>query len=386
MGRQEHITRECEPTARTRGGTFNTRTWGVIIAVGAALVTPACSGASATQPTPGPVPGASNHDRPASVALEVIPVARDASDMTVDAPGRVVWEDGARVDVGAPTSGKVTAVKVAPGDRVKAGDLVAVLQSRDAAEARGELGRARAALAAARDLARRQRELASHGVGIEAERAAADLQVLTAEADLARAERTAAVLPGDGDEVRIVAPMDGVVVERAAQPGMVLEESAPVVSVADPARTWIEVEVYTHDLPALKEGQAAEVRLESQGLPLAATVARVGAAVDTALRRAPVYLRPQDPAALRPGTFARAEIHVPASSVAIGVPASAVLIEDGGRAVVWVEDKPGHYASRPVEVGDTRQGRVPVLKGLAEGERVVARGALLLDQAAEQVL
>ncbi|MFO0748363.1 MAG: efflux RND transporter periplasmic adaptor subunit [Myxococcota bacterium] len=359
----------------------------IIVVIGQVMSASACSGASAQTPPPEPPPGASTRSLPASVALEVVPVSRDVSDTTVDAPGRVVWQDGALVDIGAPASGRVVAVKVAPGDRVKAGDVVAVLSSREAADARGELGRARVALDAARSLAHRQRELAEHNVGIESERAAADLQVLSAQADLARAEHSAAILPGTGDEVQVVAPMDGVVVERAAQPGMVLQASAPVVSVGDPTRLWIQVDVYEHDLAAVHEGEAAEVALEAGGLPLAAKVARVGARVDTALRRAPVYLAPTDASvALRPGMFARASIHLPKSAAGIEVPATAVIIKEGGQAVVWIEDHPQHYAPRPVMVGDARGGRVPILKGLQDGERIVARGALLLDQSGQQVL
>ena len=71
---------------------------------------------------------------------------------------------------------------------------------------------------------------------------------------------------------------------------------------------------------------------------------------------------------------------------AIIVPVSAVLIKDGKRRVVYVEDGGGNFAVRDVVLGRNRDGRVAVLKGLNPGERVVVRGALLLDTQAELLL
>ncbi|HSB21792.1 MAG TPA: efflux transporter periplasmic adaptor subunit, partial [Burkholderiaceae bacterium] len=64
----------------------------------------------------------------------------------------------------------------------------------------------------------------------------------------------------------------------------------------------------------------------------------------------------------------------------------AVLLKDGGRRVVYVEGQDGRFSARQVETGEEREGRVHVLKGLVPGERVVMRGALLVDREAEQLL
>ena len=70
----------------------------------------------------------------------------------------------------------------------------------------------------------------------------------------------------------------------------------------------------------------------------------------------------------------------------ISLPVTAVLIKDGKRRVVYVEKSDGTYEARDVETGRNRDGRVIILKGVAAGERVVVRGALLLDTQAEQML
>jgi cobalt-zinc-cadmium efflux system membrane fusion protein len=68
------------------------------------------------------------------------------------------------------------------------------------------------------------------------------------------------------------------------------------------------------------------------------------------------------------------------------LPAAAVLIKDGKRTVVYVETAEGVYEQRPVVVGESADGQVPVLEGIQPGERIVVRGALLLDGQAEQLL
>ena len=70
----------------------------------------------------------------------------------------------------------------------------------------------------------------------------------------------------------------------------------------------------------------------------------------------------------------------------ISVPISAVLIKDGKRRVVYVARPDGAFEVREVRVGRSRDGRVTVLQGLTAGEKIVVRGALLLDTQAEQLL
>ncbi len=65
---------------------------------------------------------------------------------------------------------------------------------------------------------------------------------------------------------------------------------------------------------------------------------------------------------------------------------TAVLLKEGGKRVVYVEQSDGRLVAREIEAGDERGGRVRVLKGLEPGERVVMKGALLVDREAEQLL
>jgi len=70
----------------------------------------------------------------------------------------------------------------------------------------------------------------------------------------------------------------------------------------------------------------------------------------------------------------------------LSIPVAAVLIKDGKRRVVYVEKADGKFEAREVQTGRNRDGRVVILQGLAPGEKIVVRGALLLDTQAEQLL
>jgi len=108
--------------------------------------------------------------------------------------------------------------------------------------------------------------------------------------------------------------------------------------------------------------------------------------VDTDSRRADAYLAFAKPiAGLRAGMLAQVTLRVGGGS-GLAVPVSAVLIKEGKRRVVYVERPDGTFEVRDVKTGYNRDGRVEILQGLAPGERIVVRGALLLDTQAEQLL
>src|SRR5205809_907548 len=141
------------------------------------------------------------------------------------------------------------------------------------------------------------------------------------------------------------------------------------------------------------ERQEAEARLKEAGADLPALAARVAARVenfnprvDPESRRGQVYLAiTKRIDGLRAGMLAQVALRVGAKADVL-VPVSAVLIKDGKRRVVYVEREDGSFEARDVETGRNQDGRVVILQGLTAGERVVVRGALLLDTQAEQLL
>jgi len=347
-------------------------------------LSPGASDAVATSPADGVVrvPLAS---RP-YIAVEA--VDSQTSNAVVQAPGRVAFRDKAVSSVGAPIAGRVLQVHVQAGDQVRAGDPLVTLSSPGAAAARAELARARVEMQSAEELVKRQSRMLQQGVGLEFEKFEADMRLKGARAELERAGKVVASLgEGTGETVTIRAPIVGTVLQRTATVGATVDPSGqPLVEIGDPSALWVVADVFERDLPLVRGGAEATVKLASVPNPAHGRVVAVGAAVEAELRRAPVYVAIEEQGlSLRPGMYARITINA-ASSQGVMVPVTAVLIKDGKRNIVYVENGDGTFVPRDVILGQSVEDHVQVISGITPGERVVVRGALLLDGTAEQLL
>jgi cobalt-zinc-cadmium efflux system membrane fusion protein len=300
---------------------------------------------------------------------------------------RVAFRDGATSSVSAPVEGRVAEILVQAGDRVAAGDALVVLSSPAAAAARAAQQRATVGERVAREAVGRQQRLMEHGVGVLAELRAAEGRLAAAVAALDDAQKQVAFLgPGDGTRAVVTAPIAGTVLQRGTTVGaLVGPESGAVMELGDPDALWVVADVHERDLSLVQTGAPVRIELASQSGPLAGRVVAVGAALRDDVRTAPVYVAVEpNGSVLRAGMHARAQIEVPAPDGLL-LPTAAVLVKDGQRTIVYVESGEG-FEPRAVTIGHVTSGHVPVLSGLQAGERVVVRGALLLDGAADQLL
>jgi cobalt-zinc-cadmium efflux system membrane fusion protein len=132
--------------------------------------------------------------------------------------------------------------------------------------------------------------------------------------------------------------------------------------------------------------QAAEVELTALNSRVSAKVESVSPRLDPESRRAAVFLTLAQPVAgLKAGMLANVTLQVSSDS-SITVPTSAVLIKGGKRHIVYVEREDGTFEAREVQTARNQGGRVAILTGLKPGEKVVTKGALLLDTQAELLL
>jgi cobalt-zinc-cadmium efflux system membrane fusion protein len=316
--------------------------------------------------------------------IEVSEVGSDAVPTLVRAPGRIAFRDGAVSEVGTAVDGRITDVHVRVGQRVAAGDPLVTIASPSAAEVRGQLAAARVTLAAAEAELARQEAMRDGGVGLASDLARASAAVAEARALLAAlSASTRSIGRGSAASVVVGAPIAGTVLVRRATVGAAVSAGGePLVTLGEPDAVWVVAQVFERELPLVEAGASARIHVPTLAEPILGTVTSVGAAVDEDTRRAPVYLALEAPTpSLRAGMFARTEIEV--GSAGLGVPTSAVLVRDGGLTSVFVEMAERTYARRDVEVGAAVAGRAPVLSGLTRGERIVTRGALLLDGQAE---
>jgi RND family efflux transporter MFP subunit len=235
-----------------------------------------------------------------ALALQARGPARAESRPSPPSPGRVVAEGrlvsypGAEVVVSSEVSGTLVALPVEEKQRVKKGQLLAELRADDFraqhAEARAQLAAADSEIRLAQnELARAERLLAKQvDTASRADRATRDLEVANARRDAARAE--VARLEAEISKRRIVAPIDGVVLARPADPGETIEARSAILTLADLSRVRIEAEVDEYDTSRVALG--SPVAITAEGFDGASWRGEVEEIPDAVSGR---RLKPQDP-------------------------------------------------------------------------------------------
>jgi cobalt-zinc-cadmium efflux system membrane fusion protein len=320
------------------------------------------------------------------LTIEAVGAAQTAD--VLQLPGRVTFRPQAQSAVGATAAGRVVAVLVQAGQIVRAGAPLLTIESADAAAARATLDQGATRLSTAESVFRRQVEMVEKGVGLEVERQEAEARLKEARTEHERARQAVTLLgTGQGIHVTVRAPANGVVMSiRVAVGATVAPGGEALLELGDPSDLQVVGQVPDSDLARIAVGQDAQVELPALAARVAARVENFSPRVDPESRRTPVYLAlAKRIDGLRAGMLAQVALQVGAEK-GISVPVSAVLIKDGKRRVVYVERPDGGFEARDVRTGHNRDGRVVVLEGLAAGDRVVVRGALLLDNQAEQLL
>ena len=189
-----------------------------------------------------------------------------------------------------------------------------------------------------------------------------------------------------GEHVTIYAPSSGIVVHKNAQEGMYVETGSRIYTIADLSQVWVNLDAYESDLAWLRHGQEVEFTTQAYaGEVFRGTISFIQPVLDEKTRTVTVRVSLSNAdGRLKPGMFVRAVVHSTLSSegeLPLVIPATAPLLT-GKRAVVYVEvagkDRPT-YAGRAVVLGPRAGEDYIVTEGLAEGERVVTRGAFKID-------
>ncbi len=178
--------------------------------------------------------------------------------------------------------------------------------------------------------------------------------------------------------VEIRAPADGFILERNVYLGQAFKPTTELYTVADLRVVWILADAFETDERLLRPGTRARIAHPALEGDLEAVVSDVLPEFDAATRTLKVRLETRNPGfALRPGMFV--DVTVPVElGPALTVPREAVL-DSGSRQVVFVEAGEGSFEPRRVTAGWRYGGRVEIIKGLMEAERVVSSGNFLLD-------
>ena len=298
-----------------------------------------------------------------AIAVTTARVTREPLHQTYDATG--VAAGMADVKVAAQTRGLLKDVRVRVGSAVRAGDVIATQHDE---LLRADLEQAEAALARSTDERRRVEQLA--------EKQLADrnrLQAVIAQHRFDTAAVTKARTLLDLSQHR--SPIGGVVTEHVRYSGDPVEEGSPIATITDVSRMRVLAKV--PEAVALRIAPGDRAQLQADSLPTArvARVARVYPVSDAASHQVTVELDagPLYPE-LKPGYLVSVRFTTASVDAAVTVDRRVVpsTLTSGPAQVFVVKDS--RAEARPIEVGLVLDDRVEVLRGLAEGEDVVATG------------
>lgn len=181
--------------------------------------------------------------------------------------------------------------------------------------------------------------------------------------------------------LRVSAPRDGIVVEKMAVQGQMVEAGMKLYRLADLSIVWVLSQVYEQDLPFVRLGQEATVSLSYMpDRKFRGRVTYVYPTVDEKTRTARVRMEFHNPGFfLKPGMFATVELTAELESSAVLVPDMAVL-RSGEKNTVFIALDGGKFEPRTVVLGPrSESNHYQVLSGLDAGERVVMSGQFMLD-------
>ncbi len=349
----------------------------------------------------------------APVQVQVATVTRDALSSSVFGIGTV--EARHSYAIGPTQAGRVLKVLVDHGDAVRAGQLLAEMEPVDLeqrlksagavqqraqqsvlvaeaqlreAQSRHQVASANAAryreLAQKNFVSREAVEIRNNEASVtQAGMAAAEAALLAARQDVERAAQDRSAAAKQLSNLQLIAPVDGTVVARDAEPGSTVVAGQAVVRLIDPRSVWVRARIDQSRAAGLAPGQSADVVLRSnQARTIAGEVARVEIQSDAVTEERVVTISFAAPPQMSLGELAEVTIYQEKRAPGLVVPSAAVK-RVGDRNGVW-QIADGKARFLPVKTGvQTLDGMTEVTEGLAEGDSVIVYSSAQLREGAK---
>ena len=295
-------------------------------------------------------------------------------------------------------TGRVVRVLASQGDRVKAGQPLAYLDSVELDQTWAEYVKAKARLELAQKNLKREETLFEKKVSPEKDVLKARQEVTETEADLNLSRERFGLLGGidisqveqqkngGGDErhplIPIKSTITGAVLEKALSQGEVVGPEKVLFTVSDLSALWVVIDTYEKDIPRLRIGTAVKISVTAfPDREFGGTISLISDVVDEKTRTVKARVTVDNTAGiLKPGMFAKASIDSGKDSSArkvIAVPEEAVFL-DGSERYVFIQEGDERFVARRVSVGPASGLRIEIKEGLKVGDVVVTRGVFTL--------
>jgi membrane fusion protein, heavy metal efflux system len=320
-----------------------------------------------------------------------VAVARAGSVQTsLTLPGTIALNADRRVHVVSRIPGIVQEIRKQLGDQVRAGEVMAVIDSRELADTKATYLAARERVSLAEITFAREKDLWEKKISpeedyLKAKQALAEARIeLQVAAQKLRAlgfaeayvQQLAGRVNAPLTRYEVVAPFAGTVIAKHITIGEVLKDDTEAFVVADLSTVWVDLNIAAKDLPLVRKGQRVVIAANTT-MQAESTVSYISPVVSdetrTVLTR---VVLPNPDGRWRPGLFVTATIAASETPVAVLIPKTATQTIDG-QPSVFVQTPEG-FAPRPVTLGRVNETHVEITAGLKAGERYAATETFVL--------
>lgn len=325
-----------------------------------------------------------------AAGIELAVAGPGSIDQHIQLLGEISLNNDRMSHVVPPVAGIVEEIRVQIGDQVQAGDVLAVLSSRDLAEARTQYLRTRGRRNLSSTVYSNQRELYDNNFLSEQDYQISRQEHTEANIEFQAARQTLCNLGLSDSEINSLssgglltrqelrAPISGTVVHLDFAPGEIVGDDATVLTVADLSSVWVEFDVLQTDLGSVRAGQSITVFASETEIPEATTVLDfVSPVIDRSTRTAIARAELPNPHGhWMPGLFVTAHAISPQSEAPVVVHKESVQSLDG-EIIVFVPQGDA-FETVPVVLGRSNRTHVEIESGLRQGDRYVSKGSFAL--------
>ncbi len=323
-------------------------------------------------------------------------VQRNRLDILTQARGEISLNRDRMAHIVPRVSGIVQEVRTTLGDFVEKGEIMAILESRELADAKTDYLTATKHLKLARSVFQREEKLWRKKVSSEQDYLTAERDFAETRITLQSCEQRLRILGFNDTDLKklpsepiekltrfaVRSPFSGRVIKKNIVLGEVISDAVEIFVVADLKTVWVDLDLYRKDSANIRKGQKVMITVSSQTQPREAVIDYVAPLVDEKTRTtlARIVLDNQNEE-LRPGSFITAEIVT--KKIRSGVVVDREVLQNvGGQTCVFIQDDHG-FEPRPVTLGRANEKDVVITAGLHPGEMVVAKNGFRLKAALE---
>jgi cobalt-zinc-cadmium efflux system membrane fusion protein len=327
--------------------------------------------------------------------LQIQPVRREDWPIIVRTTGTVDWDADHTTQAITQVTGPITQILVDTGSFVAANAPLLYVSSPDVTNAIATYRKARNRLNFESEALERSRDLLLHKALAQKDYESVEADYNDAATDLQNSLQALRIFGITAKEIEeaqhqgipinpqlaVRSPIKGVVVQKLVFPGQLIQAGVNVCFViSDPSTVWVQGHIYEKDLTAIRVGDS--VSQTNPALPgvFHGVISYIGAMVDPVTRTTPVRIVTGNPKGLlKKDLVLDAVIRTRTKRNVLTVPTSAVLYDSDNMPFVYVQTEGNRFAQRQATTGIQQDGKLEILSGLKEGEKIVSEGAVFLQ-------